>query len=145
MTFITQFAVNNKRAIVFMAILLSLTGFYLIFQIPEGVFPDATFPRITVLVDNGLAPLNEMEIQVVKPIEEAVMMVPGVRVVRSATNRGSSEINVDFDWNVDMFQAYQLVQAQVGGIQNQLPQDRYFGPDDRPQPSDSGPGFFGAI
>ncbi len=113
--------VENKRAMIFIALFLSLIGFYLIFQIPQGVFPDATFPRITVLVDYGLAPLQQMEIEVVKPIEEAVKMVPGVRIVRSATNRGSSEINIDFNWDEDMFQAYQLVQAQVSGIQNALP------------------------
>ena len=49
-----EFALRNKRAIVFAALLLSLAGFYLVFQIPQGVFPDANFPRITVLVDYGL-------------------------------------------------------------------------------------------
>lgn len=121
MNSLPEFALRNKRAIVFAALLLSLAGFYLVFQIPQGVFPDATFPRITVLVDYGLAPLKQMEIEIVKPIEEAVKMVPGVQAVRSVTNRGSSEINIHFDWNEDMFQAYQLVQAQMGSIQGALP------------------------
>jgi len=118
---LSRFAVENKRAIVFTALLLSLIGLYLIYQIPEGVFPDATFPRIAVMVDYGLAPLKEMEMEVAKPIEEAVMMVEGVRLVRSSISRGSAEINIDFQWNQDMFRAYQLVQAAVSGIQHQLP------------------------
>ncbi|NIA29079.1 MAG: MMPL family transporter [Actinobacteria bacterium] len=118
---LSRFAVENKGAVVFTALLLSLIGLYLIYEIPEGVFPDATFPRIAVLVDYGLAPLKEMEMQVTKPIEEAAMMVEGVRLVRSSTSRGSAEINIDFQWNQDMFRAYQLVQAQVSGIQNKLP------------------------
>ncbi|MDZ7290327.1 MAG: efflux RND transporter permease subunit [candidate division KSB1 bacterium] len=121
MTGLSRFAVDNKRAVVFSALLLATIGFYLIFQIPQDVFPSATFPRIAVLVDHGFAPLKQMEMEVVKPIEEAVMGVPGVRVVRSTTSRGSAEINVDFQWNEDMFQAYQLVQAQVSGVRNQLP------------------------
>ncbi|NOZ62224.1 MAG: efflux RND transporter permease subunit [Calditrichaeota bacterium] len=118
---LSRFAVENKRALVFTALLLSLIGLYLIFQIPEGVFPDATFPRIAVLVDYGLAPLKEMEMEVAKPIEEAAMMVEGVRLVRSSISRGSAEINIDFQWHQDMFRAYQLVQAQISGIQSQLP------------------------
>jgi len=118
---LSRFAVENKGAVIFTALLLSFVGFYLIHQIPEGVFPDATFPRIAVMVDYGLAPLKEMEMEVAKPIEEAVMMVPGVRLVRSSISRGSAEINVDFLWHEDMFRAYQLVQAQVSGIQNELP------------------------
>ena len=118
---LSRFAVNNKGAMIFSALFLSIIGFYLIFQIPQGVFPDATFPRIAVLVDYGMAPLKEMEMEIVKPIEEASMMVEGVKLVRSSISRGSGEINIDFQWDQDMFRAYQLVQAQISGIQNQLP------------------------
>jgi len=118
---LSQFAVENKRAMIFMALLLSLIGGYLIYHIPQGVFPDATFPRIAVLVDYGLAPIKEMEMEVAKPIEEAAMMVEGVRTVRTSISRGSAEINIDFQWDQDMFRAYQLVQAQMGGIQSELP------------------------
>lgn len=119
---LSNFAVENKRAFIFFALFLSLTGFYLIYSIPQGVFPDATFPRIAVMVDYGLTPLKEMEMEIAKPIEEAVMMVPGVRIVRSSISRGSAEVNIDFEWDEDMFKAYQLVQAQVSGIQSQLPE-----------------------
>jgi CzcA family heavy metal efflux pump len=104
-----------------MALMLSLIGAYLITKIPQGVFPDATFPRIAVLVDYDLAPINEMEMEVAKPIEEAAMMVEGVRTVRASISRGSAEINIDFEWGQDMFRAYQLVQAQMAGIQSDLP------------------------
>ena len=104
-----------------MALLLSLIGGYLVYHIPQGVFPDATFPRVAVLVDYGLAPIKEMEMEVAKPIEEAAMMVEGVRTVRTSISRGSAEIDIDFQWDQDMFRAYQLVQAQISGIQSELP------------------------
>ncbi len=118
---LASFSVNNRRALIFIFFFLSATGFYLVNKIPQGVFPDATFPRIAVMVDYGLTPIKEMEMEVAKPIEEAVMMVEGVQRVRSSISRGSAEINIDFQWNADMFQAYQLVQAQVSGIQSELP------------------------
>ena len=118
---LSRFAVDNKRAMIFTALLASAIGFYMIYKTPRGVFPDATFPRIAVMVDYGLAPLKEMEMEVVKPIEEAVMMVEGVRLVRASISRGSADVNIDFQWDTDMFRAYQLVQAQVSGIQHELP------------------------
>ncbi|WP_320112601.1 efflux RND transporter permease subunit [Draconibacterium orientale] len=118
---VASFTVNNRRALIFIFLFLWATGFYLVNKIPQGVFPDATFPRIAVMVDYGLTPIKEMEMEVAKPIEEAVMMVEGVQCVRSSISRGSAEINIDFQWNADMFQAYQLVQAQVSGIQSELP------------------------
>jgi CzcA family heavy metal efflux pump len=118
---IALFSVNNRRGLIFIFLFLSAAGFYLVKKIPQGVFPDATFPRIAVLVDYGLVPIKEMEMEVAKPIEEAVMMVEGVQRVRSSISRGSAEINIDFQWGSNMFQAYQLVQAQVSGIQSELP------------------------
>lgn len=118
---IASFTVNNRRALIFIFFFLSATGFFLMNKIPQGVFPDATFPRIAVMVDYGLIPIKEMEMEVAKPIEEAVMMVEGVQMVRSSISRGSAEINIDFQWDADMFQAYQLVQAKVSGIQSDLP------------------------
>ncbi len=118
---LSRFTIDNKGALIFTAVFLSAIGFYLIYEIPEGVFPDAEFPRIAVMVDYGLAPLKEMEMEIAKPIEEAMMMVEGVRTVRTSISRGSAEINIDFQWKQNMFRAYQLVQAAVSGIQNQLP------------------------
>ena len=37
--------------------------------------------------------------------------VPGLQEVRSITSRGSAEIDLFFDWNVDMFQTLQYVNA----------------------------------
>jgi len=78
---LSKFAVENSRAVIFSALVLSVIGGYLIFRIPQGVFPDADFPRIAVLVDYGLAPIKEMEMEISKPIEEAMMMVEGVNTV----------------------------------------------------------------
>jgi len=118
---LAQFAVDNKRAVVFSACFLALIGGYLIFQIPQGIFPDSDYPRISVEVDYGLAPLKQMEMQITKPIEEAMLGIPGAKGVRSTTSRGSAVIDIDFEWNLDMLKAYQFVQARLSGIQSGLP------------------------
>ena len=41
--------------------------------------------------------------------------------MRSITSRGSAEIDLFFDWNVDMFQTLQLVNAALARVQTTLP------------------------
>ncbi len=56
-----------------------------------------------------------------RPIEEAMNSVPGLVSVRSTTSRGSAEVNLFFDWNVDMLQTLQYVNAALARVQPTLP------------------------
>jgi CzcA family heavy metal efflux pump len=85
------------------------------------VFPSTDFPRIVVGIDNGVAPINQMEVMVTRPVEEAMNSVPGLEQVRSTTSRGSAEVNLFFNWNVDMFQTLQYVNAALARVQTSLP------------------------
>ena len=85
------------------------------------MFPSTDFPRIVVGIDNGVAPINQMEVMVTRPIEEAMNSVPGLESVRSITSRGSAEVNLFFNWNVDMFQTLQYVNAALARVQTTLP------------------------
>ncbi len=93
------------------------------FRLPEGVFPNVTFPRILVQIERWYAPLEEMEVGVIKPIEDALRTVEGVRIVRSKTNRGFAEIDLFFEWNIDLLQAFQFVQAKISEVRSSIPPD----------------------
>jgi multidrug efflux pump subunit AcrB len=62
-----------------------------------------------------------MMVTITRPLEEAVNSVPGLQDVRSITSRGSAEIDLFFDWNVDMFQTLQYVNAALSRVQPELP------------------------
>src|ERR1700692_3398037 len=109
------------RPVIFVIITLIAIGVYLAFTISVAVFPSTDFPRIVVGIDNGVAPINQMEVTVTRPIEEAMNSVPGLQSVRSTTSRGSAEVNLFFDWNVDMFQTLQYVNAALARAQSALP------------------------
>jgi CzcA family heavy metal efflux pump len=66
-------------------------------------------------------PLEQMQVTITKPIEDAVNTVPGLVTVRSITSRGQAEVSLFFDWNVDMFQSLQLVDAALGKVEQTLP------------------------
>jgi CzcA family heavy metal efflux pump len=112
---------RHATTILFCIILLSLAGIYLAGKIPISVFPDTNFPRVVIGVDNGVMPGEQMQITITKPIEDAVNSVPGLQTVRSNTSRGSAEVSLFFDWNVDMFRTLQLVDAALSKVRQTLP------------------------
>ena len=110
-----------SKPIIFVIITLIAVGIYLAFAIPVAVFPSTDFPRIVVGIDNGVSPINQMEVTVTRPVEEAMNSVPGLDHVRSITSRGSAEVSLFFDWSVDMFQTLQFVNAALARVQPSLP------------------------
>src|SRR6266852_3377557 len=110
-----------SRPIIFVILALIGMGAYLAYTIPVAVFPNTDFPRIVVGIDNGVSPINQMQVMVTRPIEEAMNTVPGLEQVRSTTSRGSAEVNLFFSWNVDMFKSLQYVNAALARVQSSLP------------------------
>ena len=109
------------KPIFFFLALLTLAGIYMAFQVPISVFPETNFPRVVIGVDNGVMPVEQMQVTITKPIEDAVNSVPGLVTVRSTTSRGSAEISLFFDWNVDMFRTLQLTDAALARVSQSLP------------------------
>jgi CzcA family heavy metal efflux pump len=112
---------RHATTILFCIILLSVAGIYLAGKVPISVFPDTNFPRVVIGIDNGVMPVEQMQITITKPIEDAVNSVPGLQTVRSNTSRGSAEVSLFFDWNVDMFHTLQLVDAALSKVRQTLP------------------------
>jgi CzcA family heavy metal efflux pump len=109
------------KPIFFFLALLTLAGIYMAFQVPISVFPETSFPRVVIGVDNGVMPVEQMQVTITKPIEDAVNSVPGLVTVRSNTSRGSAEISLFFDWNVDMFHTLQLTDSALARAAQSLP------------------------
>ncbi|MGC2404600.1 MAG: efflux RND transporter permease subunit [Acidobacteriaceae bacterium] len=113
-------ATGSKPIFFFLAI-LTLAGIYLAFQVPISVFPETNFPRVVIGVDNGVMPVEQMQVTITKPIEDAINSVPGLVTVRSNTSRGSAEVSLFFDWNVDMWHTLQLTDAALAKVAQSLP------------------------
>jgi CzcA family heavy metal efflux pump len=114
--------VRFRGPIFFFLIVLSLAGIYVAQNVPISVFPETNFPRVVIGIDNGVMPVDQMQVTITKPIEDAVNSVPGLVTVRSTTSRGSAEVSLFFDWNMDMFRTLQLVDAALSKARQTLPQ-----------------------
>src|SRR5204863_6292616 len=118
---VEHWTARHGKPIIFVILTLVAVGVYLATTIPVAVFPEVDFPRILVGVDNGVAPIDQMQVMVTRPLEEAVNSVQGLEVVRSTTSRGTAEIDLYFSWNVDMFQTLARVNAAIARVQPELP------------------------
>jgi multidrug efflux pump subunit AcrB len=110
-----------RSTIFFFLIVLTVGGIYLATQIPISVFPTTNLPRVVIGVDNGVMPVEQMQVTITKPIEDAIDIVPGLVTVRSTTSRGLAEVSLFFSWGVDMYQTLQLVDAALSRVQQSLP------------------------
>ena len=72
---------RTTRTIFFFAAVLTVAGIYFAFQVPISVFPETNFPRVVIGVDNGVMPVEQMQVTITKPIEDAVNSVPGLKTV----------------------------------------------------------------
>ena len=110
-----------SKPIFFLVVVLTLAGIYAATQVPISVFPETDFPRVVIGVDNGVMPVEQMQVTITKPIEDAINSVPGLQTIRSTTSRGTAEISLFFDWQVDMYRTLQLTDAALAKVAQELP------------------------
>lgn len=115
------FVLRHRKGILFICLMLCLGGVYSAYTMPSSVFPQTDFPRVVLLIDNGVMPADQMMATITRPIEEAMKDIPGVVNIRSATGRGSAEVNVFFSWRTDMVQSELYVLSRLSQIRSTLP------------------------
>jgi multidrug efflux pump subunit AcrB len=118
---LASFVSAQSRAIVVFVLLLCAVGIYAAFHLPTAIFPETNFPRIVIVVDNGVVPAPQMLVSVTRPIEEAMNGIPGITRIKSTTARGSADISLFFDWHTDVLFTLQLVQARLSQLSSSLP------------------------
>jgi len=123
---VSKFVEAHGRALVLIVLSFALAGAIFTFRLPISIFPQTDFPRIVVLVDNGIAPVDVQMLTVTRPLEEAIRIVPGITNLRSVTARGSTEISVFFRWDIDILNALHLVQGRISQITPSLPPEARF-------------------
>ena len=109
------------RAIVLSVTLLAGAGLIASGGLPSSIYPRLEFPRVVIIGHSGTLPARTMMLSVTRPLEQAVMEVPGIRRVRSTTFRGATEISAQFEPSSDMVVALQQVQGKIDDARPTLP------------------------
>ena len=103
--------------------MIILGGMYAYNRLQISLFPEITFPKIKVIADAGEQPVDQMMLNVTRPLELAIKQVPDLKTIRSSTNRGSCEISAFMDWNSDIDLSQQRIESRINEIKNTLPAD----------------------
>jgi len=81
------FVLRHRKAILFLVLALCLAGAYSAYIMPASVFPQTDFPRVVILIDNGVMPADEMMATITRPVEEAMNNIPGTAIYEWVVRR----------------------------------------------------------
>jgi len=118
---IIQTSIRERLVVIVAAVILVISGFYLTRDMAVDVLPDVSAPVVTVLTEAPGLPPEEVEQMISYPVETVLIGSEGVRRVTSNSIQGFSSVQVEFDWDVDVPRARQIVNEQLQGIGDQLP------------------------
>ncbi|MEO6488543.1 MAG: efflux RND transporter permease subunit [Ferruginibacter sp.] len=116
-----SFFTTYKNPITVVLALVIIGGIFAYKQLQTSLFPEITFPKIKIIVDAGLQPVNKMMVTVTKPLEAAIKQVPDIELIRSTTSRGSCEISAFLDWKADIDISQQRIESRINQVKNILP------------------------
>lgn len=94
---------TDRRVTIFMiTFAVIIFGFVSFDRLRVNLLPELAYPTTTVRTELvGAAPM-EVESLVTKPIEEAVGTIKGLRLVRSVSRAGRSDVTLEFMWGTNM-------------------------------------------
>src|SRR3954452_24724848 len=116
-----NFFVSHKHPITVVLVLLIAGGMFVYSKMQTSLFPEITFPKIKVIADAGLQPVNKMMVTVTKPLENAIKQVPDLADVRSITSRGSCELSAFLNWDANVDLSQQRIESKINEISSSLP------------------------
>ncbi|MDB5121523.1 MAG: Acriflavin resistance protein [Sphingobacteriales bacterium] len=116
-----DFFISHKNPLIVVLLLILAGGVFSYQQMKTSLFPEITFPKIKVIADAGLQPVDKMMVTITRPLENAIKQVPDLKLVRSTTSRGSCEISAYMDWKSDIDLSLQRIESQISKIRNSLP------------------------
>jgi CzcA family heavy metal efflux pump len=116
-----KFFISHKNPILAVLLIILVGGVYAFSQLKTGLFPEITFPKIKIIADAELQPVDKMVVTVTRPLENAVKQVPDLQLVRSTTSRGSCELSAFMNPGADIDLSQQRIESQIAKISASLP------------------------
>ena len=121
---LSETAVNRPIFTGMAFIALSVFGVIAHRTIGMAMFPDVDIPVVTVTVQYETSASPEtVETEVTEKLEEALSTISGIKLMRSETNEGVSQVFVEFELETNIDVAAQDVRDKLSSIRNELPRE----------------------
>ena len=114
---------SHKNPLTVVLVLIIMGGLFVFSKMQSSLFPEITFPKIKIIADGSLQPVNKMMVNVTRPLENAIKQVPDLSSIRSITSRGSCEISAYINWKANVDLSQQRIEGKISEIRNTLPAD----------------------
>ncbi len=120
---LSKLAVDRPITLLMTTLILVGFGIFGLQNLRLNLYPDVSFPTITVYTSyEGVAP-EDIETLVTRPIEESVGSISGIRRIRSLSSQGASVVKLNFNWGTDLYEAENDVRKQLGFVERTIPDD----------------------
>lgn len=116
-------AVRRPVTTVMLLVSMTVLGAVAVFQLPLAFMPDVVQPKLFVRVPYPSASPEQVERMVVRPLEEALGSVRGIRHMWARCGQDGAMVGLDFDWKVDMRHARVEVWEKLDRVRRELPED----------------------
>lgn len=116
-----QLSISRPVFITCLLMLLIVLGLFAFMKLPVDLFPDVTFPVVTVTTPYPGAGPKEIETLVSKPLEEELGTISGIKTLRSSNIEGTSIVVAEFTLETDVKYAEQQVRDKVSIARTKLP------------------------
>ena len=118
---ITRVSINNPVFAVMVMVALCVLGLFSYGKLGVEQMPDISFPGASIEVRYPGASPEAVERELIKPIEESVNSIAGVKRITSRIGEGLGTMSVQFGLDADMGQAMQAVRDRVAAVQAGFP------------------------
>jgi len=95
-------AIRRRVTVVMAALAVLAFGYVGYSRLSLELFPNITYPSLTVQTDFPDTAPQEVENLLTRPVEEAVGVLRGLQTIHSVSRPGVSEVTLEFDWGTDM-------------------------------------------
>lgn len=117
-----QWSGRSPIAVAVMALFIGLLGLLSLSRLPLQLFPDINRPEISIQCTWRTASPEEVESELLEPLENVLQGMPGVEEIEGNANPGAAQINLRFALGTDMKNALVEVIGRLNRLRP-LPRD----------------------
>ena len=119
----TDIAIDRPVLTTMVTLGACVLGIMAVDRLGLDLFPDVSFPVVTIVTPYPGASPSEVEAEVTKPLEEALSSINGIDKVRSTSRDSASTVIIQFDLDVDVRRAVNDVRDRVAIVRGSMPID----------------------
>lgn len=118
---ISDFAIKRPVITVVSMVALVVFGLVALTQLNTDEFPEVQPPIVVIAVPYPGASPDNVEREIVEPIEESLAGISGVRKIQSSSLDSFATITIQFTYEKDLQEAVQEIRDEINAIRNDLP------------------------